>query len=207
MREVMRSPLLDFGQALRMMMQICRAIEYAHGRGVIHRDLKPENILISQGKDGRIQARLLDFGLAKIRLPELADANSPTASMTIPGTVLGTLGYMSPEQLTGTAVDERSDFFSVGVMVVEALTGSRPFNGQTYHELLTSILYGTFHLPTDSPENERLNAALQKCLAKDRADRFSSAAAIQRELIPAIREYRVVNNQRWTNSESDTLRY
>ena len=206
-RMIKRDGRIDPEMSAELFAQVLEGVKAAHEAGVVHRDLKPENILISQGKDGRIQARLLDFGLAKIRLPELADANSPTASMTIPGTVLGTLGYMSPEQLTGTAVDERSDFFSVGVMVVEALTGSRPFNGQTYHELLTSILYGTFHLPTDSPENERLNAALQKCLAKDRADRFSSAAAIQRELIPAIREYRVVNNQRWTNSESDTLRY
>jgi len=75
--------------------------------------------------------------------------------MTIPGTVLGTFGYISPEQLMATAVDERSDLFSIGVMVVEALTGSRPFTGKTYHELLTSILHGTFHLPIDSPEAER----------------------------------------------------
>ena len=207
-RMIKRDGCIDPHMAAELFAQVLEGVKAAHEAGVVHRDLKPENILISQGKDGRIQARLLDFGLAKIRLPALADANSPTASMTIPGTVLGTLGYMSPEQLTGTAVDERSDFFSVGVMVVEALTGSRPFNGQTYHELLTSILQGAFHLPTDSPENERLDAVLEKCMAKDRADRFSSSAAMQTELIPAIREYRVVNNQQWTNSEAeDTLRY
>jgi len=115
---------------------------------------------------------------------------------------------MSPEQLMGTAVDERSDLFSIGVMVVEALTGSRPFTGKTYHELLTSILQGTFHLPIDSPEAERLDAVLQNCMAKDQGDRFSSAAAMQRELIPAIREYRPLTSKQWTTSEAeDTLRY
>jgi eukaryotic-like serine/threonine-protein kinase len=188
--------------------QVLEAVKAAHEAGVVHRDLKPDNILISQGKDGQIQVRLLDFGLAKIRLPELADANSPTASMTMPGTVLGTFGYMSPEQLTGTAVDERSDLFSVGVMVIETLTGRRPFSGKTYHELLTSILHGAFHLAIDSPEAERLDAVLQKCMAKDRQDRFSSAAAMQRELIPAIREYRLLNKQQRKSSEAeDTLRY
>jgi serine/threonine protein kinase len=93
-------------------------------------------------------------------------------------------------------------------MVVEALTGRRPFSGKTYHELLTSILHGAFHLPIDSPEAERLDAVLQKCMAKDRGDRFSSAAEMQRELETAIREYRPLNSQQWTSSEAeDTLRY
>src|SRR5262249_7177400 len=177
--------------------QVLEGVKAAHQAGVIHRDLKPDNILISQVENGQIQVQLLDFGLAKIRLPELSDTNSQTVSVTAPGTVLGTFGYMSPEQLTGTAVDERSDVFSVGVIVVEALTGLRPFSGKSYHELLTSILHGAFHLPLDSPEAERLDAVLQNCLAKDREDRFSSAAAMQRELIPAIREYRPLNSRQW----------
>jgi serine/threonine-protein kinase len=99
---------------------------------------------------------------------------------------MGTFGYMSPEQLTGGEVDERSDLFSIGVIVVEALTGQRPFTGATYHELLTNILQKPFHLDHTSPEAERLDAVLQKCLAKDRAARFNSAAEMQAELIPAI---------------------
>jgi len=207
-RLIRREGRVDPQVSAELFAQVLEGVQAAHQAGVIHRDLKPDNILISQGKDGQIQVRLLDFGLAKIRSPELTDTNSPTAPVTTPGTVLGTFGYMSPEQLTGAAVDERSDLFSVGVMVVEALTGRRPFSGKTYHELLTSILHGAFHLPTDSPGAERLDAVLQNCMAKDRGDRFSSAAAMQRELIPAIREYRPLNSQRWTSSEAeDTLRY
>lgn len=210
-RVIKREGCVDPHLSAELFAQVLEGVKAAHQVGVIHRDLKPDNILISQGEDGQIQVRLLDFGLAKIRLPELTDTNSPTAPVTTPGTVLGTLGYMSPEQLMGTPVDERSDLFSIGVMAVEALTGCRPFSGKTYHELLMSILHGAFHLPIDSPEAARLDAVLQNCMAKDRGDRFSSAAAMQIELIPAIREYRrsgPLNRQQWTSSEAeDTLRY
>ena len=90
--------------------------------------------------------------------------------------------------------------------MVEALTGRRPFSGKTYHELLTSILHGAFRLPIDSPAAERLDAVLQKCLAKDREERFSSAAAMQQELIPAIREYRRLASQQTGSEAEDTLR-
>ena len=194
--------------AAELFAQVLEGVKAAHQAGVIHRDLKPDNILISKGEDNQIEVRLLDFGLAKITLPELMEMNSATAAVTTPGTVVGTFGYMSPEQLMGTGVDERSDLFSLGVMVVEVLTGSRPFAGKTYPELLTSILQESFHLPTDSPEAEHLDAVLQKCLAKDRDDRFASAGAMQKELIPAIREYRPLKSEQATNSEAeDTLRY
>jgi len=104
-------------------------------------------------------------------------------------------------------VDERSDLFSVGVMVVEALTGCRPFTGKIYTELLSSILDGSFHLETGSKEAERLDAVLQKCLAKDREGRFSSAGEMQTELIGAIREYPLRSTQQWSSSEADTRLY
>jgi serine/threonine-protein kinase len=107
--------------------------------------------------------------------------------MTTPGTVMGTLAYMSPEQLTGAAVDERSDLFSIGVIAVEALTGKRPFAGRTYPELLTSILHQSFHLGSRAPDAVALDEVLQRCLAKTAKDRFISAAEMQRALIPAIR--------------------
>jgi hypothetical protein len=187
--------------------QVLEGVKAAHAAGVIHRDLKPENVLISKEENGLPHVRVLDFGLAKIRLPELTDSNNPTALATTPGTVMGTIGYMSPEQLTGETVDERSDLFSVGVMVVEALTGRRPFNGKIYTELLSSILNGSFHLETGSEEAERLDAVLQKCLAKDREGRFSSAGEMQTEMIPAIREYPLLGTQQWSSSEADTLLY
>ena len=104
-------------------------------------------------------------------------------------------------------MDERSDLFSVGVMVVEALTGCRPFTGKIYTELLSSILDGSFHLETGSKEAERLDAVLQKCLAKDREGRFSSAGEMQTELIGAIREYPLRSTQQWSSSEADTRLY
>jgi serine/threonine-protein kinase len=140
-------------------------------------------------------------------LSELTDTNGSTALVTTPGMVVGTMGYMAPEQLRGEAVDERSDLFSVGVMVVEVLTGRRPFRGRTYTELLRSILHGSFHLDRGSKEAEELDAVLQKCLAKDRERRFSSAGEMQRELIPAIREYHQLGSQQWSSSEADTLPY
>ncbi|HEV8134759.1 MAG TPA: protein kinase [Pyrinomonadaceae bacterium] len=187
--------------------QVLEGIKAAHAAGVIHRDLKPANVLISKEENGQLHVRVLDFGLAKITLSELTDTNSPTALLTTPGMVVGTMGYMSPEQLRGETVDERSDLFSVGVMVVEVLTGSRPFRGPTYTELLSSILHGSFHLEGGSKEAEQLDAVLQKCLAKDRERRFSSAGEMQRELIPAMREYRLVGTQKWSSAEADTLLY
>ena len=187
--------------------QVLEGIKAAHAAGVIHRDLKPANVLISKEENGQPHVRVLDFGLAKISLSELTDTNSPTALLTTPGMVVGTMGYMSPEQLRGEAVDERSDLFSVGVMVVEVLTGSRPFSGRTTTELMSSILHGSFHLERVSKEAEQLDAVLQKCLAKDRERRFSSAGEMQRELIPAIREYPQLGSQQWSSSEADTLLY
>jgi eukaryotic-like serine/threonine-protein kinase len=108
--------------------------------------------------------------------------------VTAPGAVMGTLGYMAPEQLLGGEVDHRADLFAVGVMLVEVLTGSRPFQGDSYGELSRSLLHDIFHLPRSTPEAMALDAFLQRCLAKEARDRFGSAAQLRRELIPALRE-------------------
>lgn len=169
--------------------QILAAVGAAHAQGVIHRDLKPDNVLITRGEPGLSNVKVLDFGLAKLTQTAVAGSQNPTMPdlTTTPGVVMGTLGYMSPEQLTGGEVDARSDLFSIGVMVVEALTGRRPFTGKTYHELLTAILQNPFHFEGNAREAHSLNRALQKCLAKDRAARYASAVEMQKELIPAIR--------------------
>lgn len=173
--------------------------------GVIHRDLKPENIFLLRGEKNQRVVKILDFGLAKIVSPNISDPNSPTSLVTTPGTVMGTLGYMSPEQLTGGQVDERSDLFSIGVMVVEALTGQRPFNGRTYHELLSKVLNQTVHLEDQSPEARRLDAVLQKCLAKERSERIASAADLQYELIPALRHCSALAPRPLANLDADTI--
>jgi eukaryotic-like serine/threonine-protein kinase len=110
-------------------------------------------------------------------------------SLTMPGMVMGTISYMSPEQLSGEEADERTDIISLGVMVVEALTGSRPFSGRTYTEVLTSILHKPYYLAGSQKEVAALERVLQKCLAKDRGRRYASVAEMQEELIPAIKAY------------------
>ncbi len=165
--------------------QVLEGVGAAHQAGVIHRDLKPENILIARHENKLDKIKILDFGLAKLTQPDSSDPRTATT----PGMLMGTFGYMSPEQLTGKEVDERSDLFSIGVVVVEALTGRRPFKGRTLVELLHSMQHDSFQLAGDLPEAERLNKVLQKCLANNRTDRFSSAAEMQRELIPAVCNY------------------
>jgi len=161
--------------------QILEGVKAAHKAGVIHRDLKPENILISKDHD-KSHIKILDFGLAKVTQVDVTNS-----SLTVRGSIVGTFGYMSPEQLVGEEIDERSDIFSIGVMVIEALTGSRPFSGKTYAELLTAVLHGSYKLEGESLEVKCLDEALQRCLAKDPAARFASAAKAQQELISAIR--------------------
>jgi serine/threonine-protein kinase len=165
--------------------QLLEGVKAAHEAGIIHRDLKPENVLIARLEHRRTLIKIVDFGLAKLRLPDMAELNSLTA----PGLVMGTISYMSPEQFSGEEVDERSDIFSLGVMVVEALTGSRPFSGRTYTEILTSILHKSYHLTGSEKATAVLDQVLQKCLAKDRKQRYASVAELQRELIPAIEAY------------------
>ncbi|MGH9873155.1 MAG: protein kinase domain-containing protein [Pyrinomonadaceae bacterium] len=170
--------------------QILAAVSAAHAAGVIHRDLKPDNIFITVGDKGQQVAKVLDFGLAKIKQIDGADSASPTAvPLTTPGAVMGTLGYMAPEQLTGGVVDERSDLFSLGVITVEMLTGKRPFRGKTYHELLAAIISQPFVFESELAESDAVNTALQRALAKEARQRFASAAEMQEQAIPAIRRY------------------
>jgi eukaryotic-like serine/threonine-protein kinase len=181
--------------------QVLEGMKAAHKSGIVHRDLKPENILISKAENESSLVKILDFGLAKVLQLDLSDQKTMTAR----GTVLGTFGYMSPEQLSGEDVDERSDIFAIGVMVVEALTGRRPFSGKSYAELLRSVTREPFQFPDDSTEGRRLNAVLQKCLAKKREDRFASMAELQRELIPAIRDCAPQSASAFTIADADTL--
>lgn len=186
-----RERMIDASRAAGIFGQVLEGLKAAHAAGVVHRDLKPDNVFLSRTPEGRVNVRLLDFGLAKFTQGLTAGSEALTARepMTTPGAVMGTFGYMPPEQLTGGQIDERSDLFPVGVMIVEALTGERPFKGKTIHELLTGILHGEYHLPGDGAEARNLDDALQHCLAKDPAARFASAADAQARLTPALRAY------------------
>lgn len=181
--------------------QVLDGLDVAHQFGLVHRDLKPENLMICpSGDDGTTAVKILDFGLAKSQVSQ-KDAETTFASITAPGTLLGTYTYMSPEQLSGAPVDARSDLFAVGVVAVESMTGQRPFHGKTLTDLLRAVLHDSFHLSGDSPEIRRLDACLQKALAKNQADRYRSAALMRAELIPAIAACQQV--ARRADAESD----
>ena len=163
---------VDFG------VHIVRGIAAAHERGIVHRDLKPENIFIT--KDGVV--KILDFGLAKASLADAAPGGSAggetkIAADTTPGTVLGTVGYMSPEQVRGQAIDHRTDIFSVGAILYEMLTGRRAFRGDSHVETMNAIL------KEDPPEFSETSAnvpgslerIIRRCVEKQPNDRFHSA--------------------------------
>jgi hypothetical protein len=179
-----RERKLEPARAAELFEQVLEGVGAAHRAGIIHRDLKPENILVSRAEgEGGARVRLLDFGLAKVLRAEGGEAQT----MTQPGLVMGTFGYMPPEQLSGGEVDCRADLFSVGVMCAEALTGERPFRGRTPLELLHSMERDDFRLPGDSPEVKRLCEALRRALAAEPARRYASAEEMRSELIAALR--------------------
>ncbi len=173
------APLL----AAEWLDQLLEGVGAAHLEGVIHRDLKPENVVIAAAESGPGLIKILDFGMAKMRLLDPADPDS----LTLAATVGGTLGYMSPEQFTGAETDERSDIFSVGVMTMEALSGHRPFRRRTPAELMKSLLNDAVQLKADGREGKEINRVLRRCLAKKASDRYRTVNELRRELIPAVR--------------------
>jgi serine/threonine protein kinase len=171
--------------AAQVFDEMLEGVAGAHRAGVIHRDLKPENVFLAEdGKGGQV-VKVLDFGLAKLTL-DGEDASSLTAA----GTVMGTLAYMSPEQLKGQPVDVRTDVFAIGVMAAEAATGVNPFKKADTTQTVAAILHQAFHLGGDDPDAQALDAVLQRCLAKDRSERFDTVADARAALVPALRAYR-----------------
>jgi serine/threonine-protein kinase len=182
--EIRRSGFLDPGATADLFDQLLDGVAAAHAEGIVHRDLKPENIVIERRESGALAIKILDFGLAKFRP---IDTELSNTALTEAGVVVGTFGYMAPEQLSGSAVDQRADIFAIGVILAEVLTGRRPFQRDTYSELLRAVLIDTYHLPGSSPEIQAIDALLQKCLAKRSEDRIASIPELRRELIPALR--------------------
>ncbi len=164
---------------VELLLGVADGLAAAHEAGILHRDIKPENILITRGG----YAKLADFGLAKLQ--EFSGPDEHTHSMTLgtrEGVILGTAAYMSPEQASGRPLDARSDVFSFGVVLYEALAGRRPFTGPTMPDVLHAILHvSPAPLPPEVPA--RLRLVIEKSLEKDPADRFQS----MRELVVDLR--------------------
>ncbi len=183
LRELLAAGPVALRKLLDIAAQVADGLAKAHAAGIIHRDLKPENLMVS--KDGFV--KILDFGLAKLAASEGEDlSRMPTVAKpeTHPGTVLGTVGYMSPEQASGQPLDFRSDQFSLGSILYEMATGQKAFARKTAVDTLSAILH-------DEPEpigqlNPRVPAPLrwitERCLAKDAEERYASTRDLARDL-------------------------
>ena len=160
LRQAISAKAIDAESALRIVPQICEALQYAHGQGVVHRDIKPENILLGTG--GRV--KVVDFGLAK-----MSDGDRAQTMLTATGTRLGTLRYMAPEQLDGMHVDHRADVYSLGVVFYELLTGQVPM--------------GQFAMPSEKVGTDpRIDAVVMRTLSREPDDRYQHVSEVETEL-------------------------
>jgi hypothetical protein len=187
---------LEIADVLAFAIQIAAALDAAHRQGIVHRDLKPGNVMLTRSggaRQGPLQAKLLDFGLAKLRseAAPLADA-ATEAPLTAKGQILGTIPYMAPEQLEGKPIDARTDLFAFGAIVFEMATGKRAFNESSQASLIGAILHTspppiTQVMPGASPALERL---VTVCLSKDPENRWSSAhdVLLQLKSIAAVQQ-------------------
>lgn len=186
LRELLKAKAIAFEQAIDIALQVGQALQAAHEVGVVHRDIKPENIVIRH--DGYV--KVLDFGLAKVANTKGQSADyqrkSSSSLDTTPGLIMGTTGYMSPEQMRGQAVDERADIWGLGVTLYEMLTGVPPFMGQTPSDTSAAVLLREpeslvlEHL--DKNQASKLQKIVLTALQKDVERRYASAADLVNEL-------------------------
>jgi len=184
---------LPVDEAIDICAQIAAGVEAAHEAGIVHRDLKPGNVKITPGG----QVKVLDFGLAKsgseaalsgsnISQSPTISSPSPRHSPTIPGAILGTAAYMSPEQARGLGIDKRTDIWSLGVILFECLTGAGPFLGETASDSIGAILHKPIDfsaLPPGTPPMVR--HVLERCLERDRSKRYRDIGDVRIELAAA----------------------
>jgi eukaryotic-like serine/threonine-protein kinase len=179
LQDLIPSGGLPVSRVIHLAIAIADAVAAAHAKGLVHRDLKPANIMLT--RDERV--KVLDFGLAKdLRAAGPDDATLAVHDRTMPGMVMGTPPYMSPEQLAGQAVDHRTDIFSLGVVIYEMTTGRRPFKGDSQAELAASILRDPAPALTRADVPPPLAKLIGHCLAKSAADRVQTAGLLASEL-------------------------
>ena len=178
LHDVLENGPLPAGQAIELGIQIASALAEAHAAGILHRDIKGTNIVVTP----KGQAKILDFGIAK-RIGSGGDTTEDARSLTATGTAIGTLTYMSPEQLLGKPIDARSDLFSLGVVLYEMVTGRLPFAGSTPVALMDALLHQPPREFGDAPIPERLKAVIRRLLEKDREKRYPTAEAVRSDLV------------------------
>ncbi|HEX8136634.1 MAG TPA: protein kinase [Pyrinomonadaceae bacterium] len=188
LRQHLKDGSLCQGEALEVAAQIASALSKAHTAGIVHRDIKPENIMLDA--EGRV--KVLDFGLAKYTRPlsSVADDASTEVVNTVPGMLMGTTAYMSPEQVRGLAVDARTDIWSLGVVLYEMLAGRAPFRGQTPSDTLAAILErepGPLSKEGCGVPGE-LQRIVSKALRKDREQRYQTSKELALDLESLRRE-------------------
>lgn len=177
-RMILGSERLDWVTSCRIAIDVLRALEYAHDRGVIHRDMKPSNVLV-RARDA--VATVMDFGIAKM---------TTSTRLTATGQTMGTVRYMSPEQVRGQEVDLRTDIYSLGATLYESLVGDTPFGGNTHFEIMTKHLSELPRRPRKRGAEvpEAVEDAVMRCLAKRPEDRFASAREMRKQLEGALRD-------------------
>ncbi len=173
LRDHMREKELHHNEIVHIGVQIAEALDFAHRKGIVHRDIKPSNIIIDP--DGN--AKITDFGIAHIEDPTITQ-------QTIPGEILGTPLYMSPEQVKSNPVDGRSDLYSLGILLYEMATGTSPFKGDNFASIFQAILQDTPPAPelNDSPMSRNLSTLIMKSLSKDPDQRFQTGLEMAQRL-------------------------
>jgi serine/threonine protein kinase len=177
-----REGRIPWARARTIMIQIARALSAAHGKGVIHRDLKPANCFMVRRADGRPFVKVLDFGIARVMVPD--DRDGP--ALTRPGSVFGTAKYMAPEQACGARADARTDIYAAAVCLYEMLTGSVPYDGDSFLRVLNKHITEPLMAPTtrapDAGISPFVEAVIVKALAKRPEDRYASMAELEAAL-------------------------
>ena len=189
LRSLMWTAPMKIDEALGVAIQVAMALETAHAAGIVHRDIKPENIMLREDRFVRDRfVKILDFGLAKLTEPEEPvhdpEAITRAISQTNPGSVVGTAGYMSPEQAQGDPIDSRSDIFSFGVVLYEMVAGQPPFSGPTESHIRVSIID---HEPTPLTQHSadiprQLERIVSKALSKDKTKRYQTITDLKIDL-------------------------
>src|SRR5216684_3170950 len=158
----------DLKEAVRIMCELCDALDFAHNAGIIHRDIKPANVMI----DAQGRTKLTDFGVARVQ-----DSDKTSVEKTQAGTMVGTPAYMSPEQITGGTIDKRTDVFSAGIILYQFLTGEKPFTGSGAWTIAKKIIQEEPPLPSsiNTSVTPLFDAVVDKSLAKDPEQRYQSA--------------------------------